>query len=519
MTRVLLLGWLGAGLAKTGDLDGSERSAMLIAALLHSAPAPNPALSNFAIAALTRIGDAMSADGAADRTLNLLSLMPDGLEKLRFIDRIALVTCGRRPSHKADPMDRQRIDGLITQSGHDAIISARSTYLAVHAMAYVVIALALCGGHNPTYTFVMTTVPAGLMHEVLFLAANDLAAHGEIQLSKAVTPALESADAETLLATADLLMKQGDRIAALRSAREASAAALRFGRMLSKSSSQWLSYTGLLGKIFYVLVKLGDYEAAVVTVRATDLISRQQYYVATIEAEAAHKDQLAIMQTLPLAIKAVSKPAPPLEQRAQYLYELANTLTKAGFGKEARKPYERLVVLLDRSAPGSSTSDEKWKLALLQADMGDLPRALQIAHESGPLVQKPTNGMLLFMAGDVLGHVEGPIDSQQLARAMRTAKSLLPPLVAGPRAYAFGGIAQEMAAQGHVNAAIEAESGLEKGPSGVVDGPRDGALAAIAMAQTKKGNVRDALATVLRIATPTDRLDAMIRLAAIAPSH
>ena len=381
-------------------------------------------------------------------------------------------------------------------------------------------ALATCEGPKPARHLlddVLTTEQAGpSLNRVL----DELTAAGQVAAARALAPAPDPSDAEQLLAAAQRLQKQRDFPAARLMAIQASEVALKVSRDPAQPVWKWLDHTALLGRIFSVLTAAGAYDEALATVQPIEMINRQQFYLAAIDAEAQHKDAAAIRKTLPASIEAVTASEPGANAAQNYLCRMTVSLARAGFRNAAEVPFKAMTATA--SGWAFPTPDPALaRFAQAQAAMGDIAGALATAEHAGPLVASrtvPEKQFLASLAMVMSADSKTSLMSRQAATREQQLAASVPTVHPGPKASVLAAITTKLATEGNGAAALQAESGLESDPRDVLQGLRDDALAAIANAQLEAGDPVEAFNTAMRIDQKLVRWGPLLRLAALPPT-
>jgi tetratricopeptide (TPR) repeat protein len=434
--------------------------------------------------------------------------MPAGLQKLRVLAQVAYVFCmGATKQANKDIADEAanaaRAVPAVAAKPYERVIIAQTAAEAI----------TVCNGAEAAKAFVAEIAPSDLVVQVLSKLADKLTNTQQIDLARAIAPPPDPTNAGDLLDSANRLKKQGDRLAAIRLALAASQLAVGVQRGPAEPLYKWLDHTVLLGRIFGTLAELGAYDDAIATVQPIEIQNRQQYYDNIVRVEVQHKDSAAIARTLPLAIATIRLPT-PAGRSANLLYELTRTLAAGGYSDEAKVAYESLLELLGTHPATPQDRVQPWQLAALKADLGDLAGAMSDADNAGPMVTKPSFMQAVMLTAMQFGGARTKPSEAEVQAALQRSIQALPPFVAGPKASALSMIAVEMAAQGKFDAALQVASKLDVEPREVLQSTRNVALAAIAKAQEKAGDLRGSFSTVLQIAQPLSRWDTLLKLAA-----
>jgi hypothetical protein len=494
--KVLLLGRLGVGRARTGDIAAAWKYAEAVTTLSRTAGATNVTLANNAQFSLERIGIALNNSGAPGEALRLAKGMQPGLHKLNVLAQIAYVLCA----------------GATKRTNKDIADEAANTVRATPVKADIVghrirIAqsaaevIAVCNGAEAAKTFTGELEQSDLTTQVLSKLADKLTTSNQIDLARAVAPAPDPDSVSALLDSANRLKKQGDRPAATRVALAASQLAVSIQR----------DPASLLGKLASTLAELGAYDAAIAVLQPMDIQNRQQYFVQVVRAEIQNKDGAAMARTLPLAIAAIREPA-STGRPANLLYELTRTVAAGGYPNEAKVPYQSLLDVLASRPAKQYDQVEPWQFAILKADLGDLAGALADADKLGDRPPDPSLMQVMMLnAMQFAGAKTKPSDAEMLAGVKRSLEALR--RVAGPKARALSGIAVGLAEQGTVDAALQVAARMDVDQEEPLQ-PRNHAFAAIAKAQEKAGDLRGSLSSIRQITKPEMQQDLLLKLAA-----
>lgn len=206
--------------------------------------------------------------------------------------------------------------------------------------------------------------------------------------------------------------------------------------------------------------------------------------VKILKAAIDQKDGAAVRGTLPRVVETLHSVAEFLPDE---LPKIARMLALGGFHGEAQRLVDDLHHLNDSPSLPERERTAPWQFVRLRADLGDFSGAIEEASALGPIA------------------VEREGAAGQGVRQ----------LVAGPKAQALIGIAEDMAEKGDIGAALQAEAKLEA-ESGGVRWFCDAALAMIVTAQTRRGDRMGALSTMLRI-TPERWWMSLLSPLAVAP--
>lgn len=512
-TKVMLLSKLVSGLAAAGTIKDVHRIADRLAPL-----ADTPGITSWVIAtpissSLAGAGVGLVASGATNEVLYLANRLPEGIPRVRLLSDAAFALCDTT-GKGADPEMGRKVAEDVRKSASAALPLFTAPTDRVDVIEIAAEAVAKCDGTDRAKAFVSETISPPQTDQVLSRLAERLTNKKEFDLAVATAPPVDPNDADDLLDAAKRLNKQGNMAAAVRTATAASQLALETQTVSSQPPSNRYDHFALLNRIFGVLTDLGAYDTALATVQPNELVNRQQYYITVVQAAVSRKDSTAIAHLLPIAIAAVIQPTPAGTRAESFLYSLTRALANGGYREEAKKPYEALTQFTNNAAVTSRDHLLPWQLAVLKADTGDLPAALQAADDAGPLTAKPTRAMANFLTVMQFDSATKPPSPSEVAAAMQRSANMLPNLVAGPKANALSAIAIDLAAQGNIEGALQVESELEVEPRAALSGARDMALSSIAAAQLKARDLRGSFSTTLRIEQASVRWGSLLKLAA-----
>jgi hypothetical protein len=507
--KIRLLGKLGAGRARAGDIAAAQKAAAMVISTAETSATVHPV---FASSALVEIGIALSEAGAQAEAVRLAEPMPAGVPKMRIIVQVAQALRVAATNRTGNPLQLQNVTDKVTAAARLAVSADKGPdqssiiFLAAETIAE-------CNGAAPARKLVSETVPADKAAELLTRLSDRLTARQEFDLARSLAPPPDPTSVESLLEAARRLTKQGDRAAAKRVALAASQLGLSVRHDPAAPPLTWMRHTRDLASTSEVLAELGAYDDAVATLQPIEMQYRSHAYISIIKAEIRNKDAAAISGTLPAAIAAIKLSIPP-GSTTQLLYDLTKALAVGGFREQANNVYQSLLEwsLGQSDKPAGRLLPQQ--LAVLKADMGDLAGALATANDAGALVTKPGAADFFVAAVTEFGLRNEKLTEAEALAAVSRLKAAIPPLVAGPKATALGAIVAELAEQGNIQAARQVAAGLEAEPRDVLQSRRDTALGAIAKAQEKAGDWRGSFATTLQISRPGWRWPLLLRLAA-----
>jgi hypothetical protein len=509
--RTRMLGMLGAAYAKAQDPGGVARAVAQINAVKQDTPVTGQ--RDPRDNALAEIGVALAEGGAADGAVALAAKMADGYYKVNVLSHAAFARCANGKTGGDDAA--AKMAGVVASDlSPDTNPVARTSSLFAAAAA-----LAACDGSEAARRFLTDNLTGQGTGQALGQTVRVLTAAGQVSAAIALAPPPNPADPEDLLQAALLFQRAGDLQRARHLGLQASAAAVK-GQTDSSQPHVRPDRIQLLSRISSLLTDIGAYDEALETVQPIDPINRRQFYRRVLSTEAERHDGPAIDRTLPGVMKVILEPTPAPYMVRNDLSDLVLTLAHTGFRKQAKVPFDAIATA--PSPPSLPLADPTLaRYAAAQAAMGDLPGALKTASAAGPLVAQRSgaekNVMALMALALSARSKEDLVSPQALAMRQRMASSF-PTIHPGPQASALVAIATELASEGDVAGALQAEAGLEKVPGNDLDGPRDTALAAIAAEQIQAGQPEAALETTLRIRQDVSRLAPLLKLAAL-PVH
>jgi hypothetical protein len=455
-SRAVLLGRLGVGRAKAGDIAGAENAVAEIRSLAMSDGASR---SRIPESVIVRIGAALAMSGAPSAAVQLAGGLPDGSAKADVLAQSAIVFCDPKGGPAADPMRGRQLAGRAVEMARAAVRPAPITRQQRTMIAVASIAQARCDGPDGALAFVRELLPPEQASLSLGLIADQLTAKGDFDLARAFTMASGLTDPKSLVDAAKRFLNQHDKDAA-RAAASQAAEQIRAATPRSK-----FDHFKILGEIFGILVDVGEYDQAVAVVQSEEPERKETLSVSAVERAIRRRDDATVARLTPVAISALMQS----RESVLKLYWLTRSLATAGYRDDAGKAYQQFTDTFERD----SLTVDAVMLAELQALMGDMPAALATADRAG-----------------------------------------IPPANPGRKARALEGITMLAAGQGNIDGALQAEAKLEAEPANAL---RDRALLSIAAAQTKSGDLRGAYSTSLRISNPYGRIQSLLRLVAASP--
>jgi hypothetical protein len=455
-SRAVLLGSLGVGRAKAGDIAGAENAAAEIRSL---ATRDDASGSRIPQSVIVRIGAALAMSGAPDAAVQLAGSLPDGSAKANVLAQSALVFCNPKRGSAADPVRGRQLAGQAGEMARAAVRPAPITRQQRTMIALASVARARCDGPDAALAFVRELLSPEQADLTLGLIADLLTARRDFELARAFTTASGLTDPKSLVDAAKRFLNQHDNDAA----RDAALQAAEQIRAVTPRSK--FDHFKILGEIFGILVDVGEYDQAVAVVQSEEPARKEMLSVSALERAIRRRDDATVARLTPVAISAM------MQSRGSVLklYWLTRSLAAAGYRDDARKAYQQLAGTFEHD----SLSVAPVMLAELQALMGDIPAALATADRAG-----------------------------------------LPPADPGRKARALQAITMLLAGQGNIDGALQAEAKLEAEPANAL---RDRALLSIAAAQAKSGDLRGAYSTSLRISNPYGRIQSLLRLVAASP--
>lgn len=505
---------LGAAKAQMGDAAGAIRAAAAIEGLKPDASAIES--DDGCSGGLAEIGQVLAQQGAWRDAVLIAERQPTGMTRMRILSEVAYVLCAPTSSVGGD-------------RDHGAQVAAEAGDSARAALA------ALPGGGTMLPRWVMIRPaasaiaacesPAAAQAFVYSLAPDTPARAANFAPPSPRTPAPPASTApdepDVLLQQAEERSKAGDkagaRIAALAASRaiRAESPAVRAKRPPGLGPDSDVSA---------LLSELGEYDAAMETVKGEvpDLLA--QYYATVVRAEIAHRDRAAVDRTLPTVISALCASSQAANLRIGLLDDITRDLGIAGYGREAWHAYARLNGYIAATATTGVAAAPYLKLEL-RAVLGDRAGAIAAALKLGPLTVQPDPMRQKYVAAFTLALALHRAPT--LAEIDAYAHSLpqtTPTEEAGPASQALGAIAEDLAKAGDVAGALEADADFDAAPAAAVAYWRNRALQAIAEAQIRSDDPRAALATIkrlpdasLNIPDPYVRMRLLQQLAAIPP--
>jgi hypothetical protein len=323
-------------------------------------------------------------------------------------------------------------------------------------------------------------------------------------------PAPDPTDIGALLDAADLMVKMDDLPGALALA-EQSFNLASLAKTPGQGPAVLHSVDGfsLLSRLSGLLASLGAYDEALETIQAIELRNRLQYYVSVTDRAVQRNDAVGVTRMTALAIAALKADMGGPNGAYGHLYDLTRRLAMAGYRADAQTACAELQTI----TPVPYEKLSPYKSIILRVDMGDVVGAVDAANALGAMTAKPSPMALMALTTMMFDNAEKPPTTEEVAKAMETAKKMMPAQVAGPRADSLIGIADELALMGNIPMALEIESSLEGETNENIVAKRDMALAVIAKAQIKAGDLHEALATSLKISAPMKRWEPLLQLA------
>lgn len=506
--RATLLGYIGAARAGVGDLAGAQRQLAAIKALLAASRESDTSIRTSTAGAMREIGLALVADGKPDEALELATALPNGLPKVWILGRSAQALC-KGPEWANEHARGRAIAAQAADATRSASPASNPTADWFGLVTIAGEALAVCDGPETASAFVRELVSGVRATSALNRMAGQFTSDGDTGLAAALAPppaVPDPGDAEGLLDAAMRLATAGNTEAARRLEVQASQVTLSAARATGVSLGQQIDRDLFLARLGGELAKLGAYDEAFATIQPIGPVNRVQYYVTVVSAAVTNNDAAAVGRIVPIAVNSITALGSG-HLAVVHLYGLTRLLALASYRDAARQPYRELQARhVDGSPPGSPLLPSQ--AAELQVLMGDVEGAFATADGAGPLTAKVGAGSAAIYLGLATGG-----DRPTAGQVVNTA-GLANRERPGPRAQALRAIALTLAGQGDLTGAWRAEAGLEGEPGDVLAGVRDDALAAIADAQVRGGNLRGAFATVRRIAQPDVRLKFLLVLMA-----
>jgi hypothetical protein len=508
-THATLLGKIGAAQARAGDVAGALRTVEKIASLPDVTQTPNPAIANPKIVALVRIGGAFNDRGETETALKIAERLPNDNWKINLLSRV-----GKRLCVSSDPGQAAKGRLVAEQTAHIASTTSTDNLMPYEKRNWVIAAvgaLGTCAGPNVAISFLHNTLPTRQLAMASSMIADNFAESGEASLARAVAPAVDPDDLDSLLDSAKRSLKMGDSEAAKATAMQASATATKLYRT-KLPPDQFRALSEICG----LLIKLHSYDTAIESTLPIDPITRAQFYVSVVRGEITDNDATAVARTVPAtteALKALTS-ADVLSQ--QMLTTMTLALARGRYEDEARQSFAALVAVRNASLAVDPRKRGLDSFAGVRAVMGDLSGALAEADRAGPLTAKPNGIMPTIMS---FANATSPPTKGELENRLRQVQSALPPIGPGPKAGVLASIASDLAFVGNIDAAFQVETGLEGEARDILQSTRDTTLAVISDAQGRANDSKSSLATALRIEQPLIRWKPLLRLAAIPPNR
>lgn len=512
--RSVVLGKLGAAEGRAGDVQGALKADAAIEAL-KAPPSPEEA---FVLRGRAEVALGLADGGAVDEALHIVNGLPPGMAKVTVEAGAAGVICTRQIGGERDLARGSRLAQVSADDARAAIAALPADERASKAWDRIypaAEALARCDGAAAVRTFVTTvaTEVPDKAADMLWQLADELTDRGQFQLAAGLAPAPDPANVEKLTAASRLSINQRN----LPAARVWALQALQVGRARSAAAkTASVQDDGVYFDLQRVFTDLGDYDAALSVLQLIDVDNRNQFYPDILQAEIDHHDSAAITRTLRIAIAAIVAPSISDPRTALEMRDMTEALAIGGYRAEARTTFDAL-----RRAPDWSETEAR-DAPELQAALGDLPGALKAADKLGDLVTPPGDLPALVAATIALGEAspQKPPTLGEVSELAAKVRAAEPQLVAGAKAGALSRISVVMAQLGDIDGAWKAEQALEVSPRGAREAVafhRDRALAAIAEAQLKASDPHSALKTALLMSPSDQRMDLLLKLAAIPP--
>ena len=514
--RASLIGSVGVGRAKAGDITGALRSADAIRLVRPCDEIPPSALDVSQAYALGAVGSALLDAGALEPALEVVGRMSDSGPKVSLLAAIASTLCTRdRSDGRGRALARDACDVARIISINDPTLS----HAAKVAVEIAAVALARCEGVEAAISFVSESATAGRIDPLLERVADRLTHHGEMGLARAIAPPPDAQDADRLLAAADRLRRQGcpDQAAAI--ARQVVERVTKTSHGLQQTAPDRWRQDQWLGAASTLLAEQGAYRDALDAIGPAETASRAQS-CRDLVRRAAHDGNVAALEFLiPEAIQVLTAVHPGDNRASDLLSSMLDALDTV----EDREAAARLTALLNdvliRHPTYRRTEIDR---ASACARMGDLTGALEAADRSGPLVIQADKTMpFILTLGMALFDAPGRRSLTEIMKApfhVWKALRAFPDRTPGPKAHALVGIVAALAAAGWIEEAVQAEAELEVEPRAVLQPVRDQALIALSDAQRRRGHPQAAFSTVLRIEEAAARWKPLLELAAIPAS-
>jgi hypothetical protein len=497
---------LGAAKARAGDAAGALRSADEIEALN---PTPLDPYVKDGVAygqgacdtGLSEIGKGFADRGSFDGALRIADSQRDGQAKVEILSEVAQVLCTTKAT---GAVDRDRG----TRIARQAADSARA----------VVSALPAPGKSFLLRVFINPAAEAiadceGLAAARAFIAS---VASDEPNLADRLAPFTDVApdDAERLIRRAESSLKDGNLS-------EARADALAAGRAVVAASPSEVDAARndpvLHGRVTDVLARLGEYDAALAVVINDDADRRMQDDFGILLVAIGRRDRQTVDRLLSTVVDSIRSASDAPNMATGEMEDIARELAIAGYQAEAKQTYNQLLVQVTQTPSDSVMPYLKFEL---QALSGDYRGAVAAARGLGPLTDHVDPTLTQFKVEFALAmELNRPPTSDEIVAARRAIEPTAPKEEAGPATIALSTIAEDLAKKGDVVGALEVEAEFDSASHDLVANQRDSVLAAIAAAQSKGGDPRGALATIQRMSSPSDQMDPLLELAAIAPER
>jgi tetratricopeptide (TPR) repeat protein len=495
---------LAIGRAEAGNIAGVRESVQKITPL---AASTDSKLAQASQLDLERIGIALVQAGATDDAFQIAKNLPDKTLSAPLVADVATALC------RASKVERGR--ALAETAAADARTAVRSVklpYLMFTPITSASKALVACESLESAAAFVSTAIPAGTKDITRDALLNQI---GNADLALAVSPLPRPGNLSDSFRRSELLIRTGN----IAEATETLSDALKIISQNRRTQVEMIGQTAALGRLAESLAKRSAYDSALAAAKATPAANRNQYDLIILSEAVTHKDNANVKKLVPVILEAFSDPAVNAFQRQTSLQNLILVLANGGYGEEAQAIFKQLSMPSRTIVSPLPVRIQPAKLAELRAALGELSAALQAANAAGPLVSPPSAMQIMALASMQFAGHPHPTRDQALAAILR-AKAMLPAQIAGPRAWAYSAAARELALSGDVENAREFETKLEAEPRVALAAPRDAALAGIAEAQIKAGDLRDAFATASQMSKGGGpQWQVLLSLASQPPRH
>ncbi|TWB56594.1 hypothetical protein [Nitrospirillum viridazoti] len=464
---------------------------------------------------LPPLAKALAEAGAPNEALRLLAKPQPDLSKVQLLSKVAVVLCSITSGQQATPSLGRKVAIQAVDTARTALVTA-DPFDRFDLIENAANAAASCFGAEAARNFVVAHASSKIQENAVLAAlVRGLIVAGDRPLAHSLMPAPEPTDIGALMDAADLLVKMDDLPGALALAEQSfSLASLAKapgqGPAILHTADRFSTLSHLSG----LLASLGAYDEALETIQAIELRNRLQFYVSLTERAMRRNDDAGVTRLTANAIAALKADMDGPNGAYGHLYDLTRQLAKAGYKAETQTAYGELQAI----TPGPYQKLTPYKSIMLRVDMGDVMGAVDAANALGTMTAKPSPMALMALTTMMFDNAEKPPTTEEVAKAMETARKMMPAQVAGPRADSLIGIANELALLGNVPMALEIESSLEGETNENIVAKRDMTLVVIAKAQIKAGNLHDALTTSLRISAPARRWEPLLQLASFPPN-